>query len=56
MTSNGGVIWVRELDERLGFSELIEEHLTDSRANNEQFTWGIYCSSRCTVARLDTRM
>ena len=34
VTSNGGLILVRELDERLGFGELIEEHLTDSRANN----------------------
>ena len=33
MTSNGGLILVRELDERLGFSELIEEHLTDLRGN-----------------------
>ena len=31
VTSNGGLILVRELDERLGFSELIEQHLTDSR-------------------------
>ena len=28
---------MRELDEHLGFSELIEEHLTDSRANNVRF-------------------
>ena len=34
VTSDGGLILVRELDERLGFGELIEEHLTDSRANN----------------------
>ena len=31
VTSNGGLILVRELDERLGFSELIDEHRTDSR-------------------------
>jgi len=31
VTSNGGLILVRELDERLGFEELIEQHLTDSR-------------------------
>jgi len=37
MTSNGRLILVRELDERLGFSEPIEEHLTDSRANNTRF-------------------
>ena len=34
VTSNGGLILVRELDERLEFGELIEQHLTDSRANN----------------------
>ena len=37
VTSNGGLILVRELDKRLGFSELIEQHLTDSRANNARF-------------------
>ena len=39
MTSNGGLILVRELDERLGFGELIEQHLTDSRANNARFSF-----------------
>jgi hypothetical protein len=34
VTSDGGLILVRELDERLGFSELIEQHLTDSRGRN----------------------
>jgi hypothetical protein len=34
VTSDGGLILVRELDERLGFSELIEHHLTDSRGKN----------------------
>jgi len=33
VTSNGGLILVRELDERLGLSELIDQHLTDSRGN-----------------------
>src|ERR1035437_7831288 len=36
VTSDGGLILVRELDERLGFSELIEQHLTDSRGKNTQ--------------------
>src|SRR3972149_5298583 len=36
VTSDGGLILVRELDERLGFSELIEQHLTDSRGKNIQ--------------------
>jgi hypothetical protein len=38
VTSNGGLILVRELDERLGFGELIQQHLTDSRANNARFS------------------
>ena len=31
VTSDGGLILVRELDERLGLSALMERHLTDSR-------------------------
>jgi hypothetical protein len=31
VTSDGGLILVRELDERLGFGDLISQHLTDSR-------------------------
>jgi DDE family transposase len=30
-TSDGGSILVRELDERLGLSELMDRHLSDSR-------------------------
>jgi hypothetical protein len=38
VTSDGGLILVRKLDERLGFGELIEQHLTDSRrGKNTQF-------------------
>ena len=36
VTSDGGLILVRELDERFGFSGLIEQHLTDSRGKNTQ--------------------
>jgi Transposase DDE domain group 1 len=36
VTSDGSLILVRELDERLGFSELIGQHLTDSRGKNTQ--------------------
>ena len=36
VTSDGGLILVRELDERLGLSELIGQRLTDSRGNNMQ--------------------
>jgi len=38
VTSAAGLILVRELDARLGFGELIEQHLTDSRrGKNTQF-------------------
>jgi hypothetical protein len=38
VTSDGGLILVRELDERVGFGELIHQHLTDSRrGKNKQF-------------------
>jgi len=38
VTSDGGGILVRDLDERLGFGELIQQHLTDScRGRNRQF-------------------
>ena len=40
VTSNGGLILVRELDERLGLGEFIEQHLSDSRANNARFSFG----------------
>ena len=31
VTSDGGLVLVRELDERLGLSELMDHHLSDSR-------------------------
>src|SRR5215471_1951909 len=38
VTSDAGLILVREFDERLGFGELIQQHLTDSRrGRNTQF-------------------
>jgi hypothetical protein len=36
VTSDGELVVVRELDERLGLCELIEHHLTDSRGKNTQ--------------------
>lgn len=40
VTSDGGLILVRELDERLRFGELIKQHLTDSRrGKNTQFAF-----------------
>jgi hypothetical protein len=39
VTSDGGLILVRELDERLGLGKLIDEHLTDSRqGSNKKFS------------------
>lgn len=36
VTSDGGLLVVRELDERLGLGELIERYLTDGRGKNTQ--------------------
>ena len=36
VTSDGGLVLVRELDERLGVGELIKRHLADSRGKNRQ--------------------
>ena len=36
VTSDGGLILVRELDERFGPEELIEQHLTDSRRGRDR--------------------
>ncbi len=36
VTSDGGLVLVRELDERLGFGEFAAECLTDARAKNAQ--------------------
>ena len=38
VTSDGGLILIRELDERLGLGKLIDEHLSDSRqGTNKKF-------------------
>ena len=40
VTSDGGLLLVRELDERLGLGRLINEHLSDSRqGSNKRFTF-----------------
>jgi hypothetical protein len=36
VTSDGGLLLVRELNERLGFGGLIEQHLADARGKNTQ--------------------
>ena len=38
VASDGGLILVRELDERLGLGEFIEQHLTDSRGKNTRLS------------------
>jgi hypothetical protein len=40
VTPDGRLILVRELDEHLGLSKLIEQHLTDSRGKNTQLPIG----------------
>ncbi len=35
VTSDGGLLLVRELDERLGLGELIERHLADGRGKEQ---------------------
>jgi len=37
VTSDGGLILVRGMDQRLGFSDLIAQHITDPRGKNTQF-------------------
>ena len=56
VTSDGGLILVRELDERLGFSELIGQHLTDSRAKNTQLPLADLLRQSSTVAWRAMRM
>jgi len=38
VTSDGGLILVRDMDERLGFSDLITKHIADPRGKNTQFS------------------
>ncbi len=58
VTSSGGLILVRELDERFGLSRLIGEHLLDSRTGSipcfcstvRETTWRRSCDrAMCTV-------
>src|SRR5713101_5654538 len=51
VTSDGGLILVRELDERLGLSELVDRHLSDSRrARISNCLWPTCCGSRSIAA------
>jgi len=49
VTSDGGLILLRELDERLGFSELIGQHLTDLGGRTHSCLLLTCCASPSTV-------
>ena len=55
-TSDGGLILVRELDEHLGLSQLIAQHLTDPRGTNARLPSPTCCASPCTAGWRDMRM
>jgi hypothetical protein len=55
VTSDGGLILVRELDEHLGLSQLIEQHLTDPRGRTPGCPSPICCGSRCTAGSRATK-
>ena len=46
VTSDGGLLLVRELDERLGFGELVERHLPTRAERTPSYLWPICCGSR----------
>ncbi len=57
VTSDSGLLLVRELDERLGLSSLIAEHLTgDRRGKHIQLPLPVCCDSPSTVGWRDTKM
>lgn len=50
VTSDGGLVLVRELDERLGFGELIEQHLlTPGVGGIRSFPSPTWCGSPFTA-------
>src|SRR5215472_6206376 len=49
VSSDAGMLLVRELDERLGFGDLIEQHLADGRGKNTQLPLTDPCGSRYTA-------
>lgn len=56
VTSDGGLLLVRELDERLGLGELIERHLSDGRGRTRSCPWPTWCGSQCTAGSRATKM
>jgi hypothetical protein len=61
VTSDGGLLLVRELDERLGLGELIERHLTDGQTEpqagdpvqNLFYQAASWTKARCVVAKVE---
>jgi hypothetical protein len=57
VTSDGGLVLVRELAERLGFGELIKQHLIDSRrGKNTQLPFADLLRQSLYSRLGDTRM
>jgi hypothetical protein len=57
VTSDGGLIVVRELDERLGLSGLMQRHLSDSRRGKNIQLPLLYLARQSVYSRLPaTRM
>jgi hypothetical protein len=57
VTSDGGLMMVRELDERLGMGALIERYLTDTRhGHNTQFPLADLLRHRSTAGWRVMRM
>jgi hypothetical protein len=55
LTSDGGLILVRELDERVGFGELVEQHLTPAVAKIHSFPSPTCCGNPSIAAWLVTK-
>jgi len=55
VTSDGGLILVRELDEHLGLGQLIAQHLTDPRGTNTRLPMADRSASPCTAGWRDMR-
>jgi hypothetical protein len=55
VTSDSGLILVRELDERLGFGDLIAQYITDPRARTCSFHSPTWSGNQSTAAWRATR-
>jgi hypothetical protein len=55
VTSDGGLVLLRELDGQLGFGELIEQHLTPAVGRIRSFPLPTFCGNPSTVAWLVTK-